>query len=158
MKKYSTMFLKIIIICIGVFVVGLCLVGMFILFTKPINSNYAYILYPIFIGILISTIPLCFAFYKGYSLLNPIDHNIAFSDKSVNALKHVKNSGIVICVIYILLMPFVYLLAQKDDAPGLIIFAMIPIFASLIISVFVAVLEKLLEDAIQIKTENELTV
>jgi hypothetical protein len=44
--------------------------------------------------------------------------------------------------------------ADKDDAPGLVF---VP-FASLVIAVFAAVLRRLLQEAINIKTENDLTV
>lgn len=56
------------------------------------------------------------------------------------------------------MMPFVYLIAELDDAPGLIIIGMIPIFASTVIAVFAAVLKKLLQEAIDIKSENDLIV
>lgn len=55
-------------------------------------------------------------------------------------------------------MPFVYFLAEKDDAPGLIIIGFVPIFASIVIAVFAAVLQRLLQEAINIKSENDLTV
>jgi hypothetical protein len=55
-------------------------------------------------------------------------------------------------------MPFVFLAAEKDDAPGLVIVGMVPIFASLVIAVFAAVLKRLLQQAIDIKSENDLTV
>ncbi|MGO4375941.1 DUF2975 domain-containing protein, partial [Paenibacillus sp. MCAF20] len=45
-----------------------------------------------------------------------------------------------------------------DDAPGIILVGMVLIFASLVIAVFAAVLQKLLKEAIDIKSENDLTV
>ena len=55
-------------------------------------------------------------------------------------------------------MPYVYILADKDDAPGAIIIGMLPIFASMVISVFAAVLQRLLQEAINIKSENDFTI
>jgi hypothetical protein len=55
-------------------------------------------------------------------------------------------------------MPLFYLVADKDDAPGIIVIGMIIIFASMVIAVFAAVLQKLLKEAIDIKSENDLTV
>jgi len=55
-------------------------------------------------------------------------------------------------------MPFNYLLADLDDAPGLILMGIVPIFASIVIAVFAAVLQKLLRNAIDIKSENDLTI
>jgi Protein of unknown function (DUF2975) len=54
--------------------------------------------------------------------------------------------------------PFVYLLAEKDDAPGLILIDLVPIFASMVIAVFTAVLQRLLHEAVEIKSENDLII
>ncbi len=55
-------------------------------------------------------------------------------------------------------MPFFYLVGEKDDAPGLILLGLVITFAPTVIAVFAAVLEKLLKDAIDIKSENDLTI
>ena len=55
-------------------------------------------------------------------------------------------------------MPIFYLIAEADDAPGIILIGMVIIFAALVIAVFAAVLQKLLQEAIDIKSENDLTV
>ncbi|MNP73480.1 hypothetical protein D3C76_1701990 [compost metagenome] len=55
-------------------------------------------------------------------------------------------------------MPLFYLIGEKDDAPGVIVIGMVMIFASMVIAVFAAVLQKLLKDAIELKSENDLTV
>lgn len=55
-------------------------------------------------------------------------------------------------------MPVFYLMAEIDDAPGIIVIGLIIIFASMVIAVFAAVLQKLLKEAIDIKSENDLTV
>jgi hypothetical protein len=61
-------------------------------------------------------------------------------------------------MVYILIAPFVYITAEVSDTPELIIMGMVPIFASLVIGMFAAVLQKLLNEIINIKSENELTV
>ncbi|WP_407066435.1 DUF2975 domain-containing protein [Geobacillus sp. TFV-3] len=48
--------------------------------------------------------------------------------------------------------------AEKDDAPGVIFVGLLVPFASFVIAVFAAVLQKLLQQAIEIKQENELTI
>jgi capsular polysaccharide biosynthesis protein len=47
---------------------------------------------------------------------------------------------------------------KLDDAPGAIVIGLVIIFASIVIAVFAAVLEKLLRTAIDIKSENDLTI
>lgn len=61
-------------------------------------------------------------------------------------------------MIYVLGLPLFYLLAERDDAPGVILIGMAVIFAAMVIAVFAAVLQKLLKEAIDIKSENDLTV
>jgi len=55
-------------------------------------------------------------------------------------------------------MPLVYVLAEDEDAPGLILFGTAFVFAPLVIAFFAAVLQKLLKQAIDIQSENDLTI
>lgn len=158
MKRYSTIFLKLAVIFIGTPVLALCIFGSIWLAKNPVNPDYAHILYPIVIGILVSAVPFFVALYQALRLLGYIDKNIAFSELSVKALKNIKYCAVTTCTLYVVMMPFVYFVAEKDDAPGLIIIGMAPIFASLVIAVFAAVLQRLLKEAIDIKSENDLTV
>lgn len=158
MKRYSTIFLKIFVILIGVPILAFGIYGVYWLANNPVNPDYAHEIYPIIIGMYLSAIPFYIALYKALRLLSYIDKNKAFSQISVEALKHIKYCGIAISTIYVLIEPFVFLVADKDDAPGLIIVGMVPIFASMAVAVFAAVLQRLLQDAIDIKTENDLTV
>jgi membrane protease YdiL (CAAX protease family) len=158
MKRYSTIFLKIAVILIAVPVLALCIFGGYWLANNPASPNYAYVLYPILIGMYVSAIPFFFALHQALKLLNFIDKNKAFSQVSVKALKSIKYCAITISTLYVILMPFVYVVAEKDDAPGLIIVGMVPVFAAMVIAVFAAVLQKLLQEAIDIKSENDLTV
>ncbi len=156
--KRETLFLKFVVILIGIPILALCILGLPWLANNPVNPAYANILYPIVIGIYISAIPFYIALYKAFRLLNYIDKNIAFSELSVKALKHIKYCAVTISSLYVAMMPFVFLVAEKDDAPGLIIFGTFPIFASMVIAVFAAVLQKLLKNAIDIKSDNDLTI
>ncbi|MEG6612432.1 DUF2975 domain-containing protein [Pseudoclostridium thermosuccinogenes] len=158
MKHGTTLFLKVAVIFIGLPVLALCIFGLYKLAVNPVNPDYAHILYPIIIGIYLSALPFFFALYQAFKLLNYIDMGNAFSELSVEALKKIKYCAAIISALYVLMLPFVYLLAKKDDAPGLIIIAMIPVFTSLVIAVFAAVLQMLLKEAIEIKSENDLTV
>lgn len=156
--KRETLLLKIIIFIMGLPVLILCFAGLPWLANNPFNPEYAPILYPIIIGIYLSSMPFCVALYEAYRILGYIDEDTAFSELSVKALNTIKYCAIAISGLYFVMMPFVYLVAKKEDAPGLIIIGMVPLFASAVIAVFSAVLQKLLKNAIDIKTENDLTV
>jgi hypothetical protein len=103
-------------------------------------------------------IPFFFALYQALKLLSYIDKNKAFSQISVKALVNIKYCAITIGIIYAVLIPLVFPIADADDAPGLMGFPVIFIFASSVVGVFAAVLQRLLQDAIDIKSENDLTV
>ncbi|MGX6445216.1 DUF2975 domain-containing protein [Neobacillus sp. K501] len=158
MKRGSTLFLKMAVFQIGTPVLALCVFGVFWLVKNPANPDYAHMLYPIVVGMYGSVIPFILALYQAFKLLSYIDKNQAFSELSVKALKNIKICAITISGLYVVILPFVFLVADLDDAPGLILIGMVPIFAAMVISVFAAVLQRLLQEAIDIKSENDLTV
>ena len=158
MKRYSTIFLKIAVILIGIPVLALCIFGLPWLANNPVNLHYAHMLYPILVGIFVSVIPFFVALYQALRLLSYIDKNKAFSELSVKALKNIKYCAITISALFVTGMPIYYLMAEIDDAPGIILIGLVIIFASIVIAVFAALLEKLLKEAIDIKSENDLTV
>ena len=105
-----------------------------------------------------SAIPFYFALYQAFKLLSYIDKNKAFSELSVKALKNIKYCAITISSLYVVVLPLFYLIAEVDDAPGYHIVGLVVTFASMVIAVFAAVLQRLLQEAIDIKSENDLTV
>ncbi|WP_366348287.1 DUF2975 domain-containing protein [Paenibacillus amylolyticus] len=158
MKRGTTIFLKLAVLLIGVPILALCIFGIPWLANNPVNPNYAGALYPIVIIMNVSVIPFIVALYQAFRLLSYIDKNEAFSLMSVRSLKTIKYCAIVISSLYFVMLPFLFVVAEKDDAPGLILMGMVPIFASLVIAVFSAVLQRLLQEAIDIKSENDLVV
>ncbi|NWQ42819.1 DUF2975 domain-containing protein [Bacillus sp. EB106-08-02-XG196] len=158
MKRGSTIFLRMAVFLIGTPVLALGIFGLTWLPKNPANPEYAHMLYPIVIGMYVSVIPFFAALYQAFKLLSYIDSNQAFSELSVKALKNIKFCAMTISSLYVLIIPFVFLVADLDDAPGLVIVGMVPVFASMVIAVFAAVLQRLLQEAIDIKSENDLTV
>ncbi|MGI6763641.1 MAG: DUF2975 domain-containing protein [Bacillus licheniformis] len=160
MKRGSTLFLKIAVILIGIPVLALCI------FFVPEIANFAAELYPgisylkylVYADLYVTAIPFYFALYQAFKLLSYIDKNKAFSGLSVRALKNIKYCAVTISIFYAAGMPVFYLMAEIDDAPGIIVIGLVIIFASMVIAVFAAVLQKLLKEAIDIKSENDLTV
>lgn len=158
MKRGSTLFLRIVVFLIGAPVFGLCLAALPWLAVHPANPEYAHLLYPLVAGLYLSAAPFYFALYQAFKLLSYIDGSQAFSQLSVKALKNIKYCAVAISGLYAFMQPFVYLLADKDDSPGLAVIGMVATFAALVIAVFAAVLQRLLQEAILIKSENDLTV
>jgi hypothetical protein len=158
--KTETLFLKLAVVLLGLPVLALCI------FLVPELGNIAAKLLPkldsikylVFIVFDASAIPFYFALYQAFKLLRYIDKGNAFSDLSVIALKKIKHCAITISTLHVLVLPLFYLFAEKDDAPGVIFVGLVVPFASMVIAIFAAVLQKLLKNAIDIKSENDLTI
>ena len=160
MDKVTTLFLKIAVILLGVPILLLCIflvpeLGKEAGKMLPEFAFFQYWVYIVFYG---STIPFYYALYQAFKLLRYIDKNKAFSDLSVAALKKIKYCAILIACLHVLVLPLFYIFAELDDAPGVIFVGLVVPFASMVIAVFAAVLQKLLKEAIDIKSENDLTV
>ncbi|MGX1832394.1 DUF2975 domain-containing protein [Paenibacillus taichungensis] len=153
MQRGSILFLKTAVFLIGIPVLALCIFGLTWLANNPVNSNYAPILYPILIMMYVSVIPFFVALYQALRLLSNIDKNNAFSEHSVRALLRIRYCAITMSILYVVMLPFVYLVAEKDDAPGLIIVGIVPIFVSIVIGFSSAVLQRLIQEAIDIKSD-----
>ncbi|PLR93977.1 DUF2975 domain-containing protein [Bacillus halotolerans] len=160
MKRGSTLFLKIAVILIGIPVLALCifLVPEIANFAAELYPDISYLKYLVYIDLYAAAIPFYFALYQAFTLLSYIDRNKAFSELSVRALKKIKYCAITISLLLLAGMPLFYLIAEMDDAPGIILIGLVLIFASMVIAVFAAVLQRLLQEAIDIKSENDLTV
>ncbi|QHT59867.1 DUF2975 domain-containing protein [Paenibacillus lycopersici] len=156
----GTLFLKIADILMGIPVLAICV------FLVPRIGNYAGELYPhlaymkalVLIDMYAAAIPFYFALYQVLKLLRYMDKNQAFSELSVTALKNIKYCAFAISAVYLLGVPLYYLMSKKIDPPSFMPMSLIIIFSSLVIAVFAAVLQRLLQEAIHMKSENDLTI
>ena len=160
MKQPSTLFLKAVLVLIGLAVLTFCI------FAIPAIANGIGIEFPsiaplrhaILVGLWATAVPFFIALYQAFKLLSYIDKNIAFSDLSVKALRNIKYAAIAMSGLYMLGMPVVFMIAEADDAPGAVLFGLLFACSPIVIAVFAAVLQKLVKSAIEIKSENDLTV
>ena len=157
-ERGGTLFLK-----AAIFLMGIVVLALFMFWLPWVandfavkNVEYAYLKYPLLIGIEITLIPYLYALYHGFKLLINIDRNNAFSQKSVKSLSFIKYCAAIISAWYVI--GFFFVISQDAGNPGVLLLALIIIFACLIVSVFAAVLQKLLKNAIEIQEENDLTV
>lgn len=163
MKRGSTIFLKISIFAIGIPVLALCIlllpkIAMEAIEQAQNGAGLGYVVLGILIIMYGSAIPFYIALYQGLLLLSYIDKNQAFSELSVSALRKIKKSAKLIFGLYVAALPFIFIIAEWDDAPGLVLLGMVIAGSSLVLAVFVATLQRLLQQAIKIKSENDLTV
>lgn len=153
-KNSSTLFLRLVVLLLGLFVLGLCAVILPLGIMTDNTGLYKWIL----VGLYVPAIPFFYALFQTMKLLRYIDTNQAFSDASVAVLRSIKYCGAIIAGLFMTGMPYIFYAADQDDAPGVILIALVIIGASVVVSVFAAVLQKILRSAIDIKRENDLTV
>lgn len=158
MEQGTTLFLKITVFLIGITVLALCifLLPWLASYTAEMYPEFAYLQYPILIGLYVTVIPFLIALYQALKLLNYIDNNNAFSELSVKSLKYIKYCAVIISILYVI--GIIIVMSQNAFQPGIAIIGFTIIFTSVVIAVFTAVLQKLLKNALDIKSENDLTV
>jgi len=115
--------------------------------------------YPIILVISTSVATFCVAVFQIWKLLSLIDRNKAFTNESVKTMRNVKYCGFIISTLFATWMPLVFRLADNEDAPGMIlIFGAMFVGIPFVIAVFAGVAQRLFQNAIDIKKENDLTV
>lgn len=154
MNSGPTHFLKFVILMLALATLAL---GGLLLYTA-FESNNVGAYRPILIGMVVSMIPFLLGLREGYKLLNYISNKRAFSEVSVKALKKIKVYALVISGFYAVSLPYIFYAAEQDDAPGVVMLGLILVIAPFVVAVFGAILQELLQNAIEIKSENDLTV
>jgi hypothetical protein len=160
MKKSSTIFLQVVIILIGIGALALMLwephiegrnahATLFEIYFKDPFLAYAYI----------ASISFFVALYQAFKLLGYIGQNKVFSLNSVKALRTIKYCAIVLSILILMAALYIRIFHAKDDDPaGFIAVCIVTTFISIVIAAAAAVFEKTLQSAVDIKSENDLTV
>ncbi|MCL6603911.1 MAG: DUF2975 domain-containing protein [Paenibacillus sp.] len=158
MERGTTLILKVTVFILAIPILALCIFVLPMIATEATEHYPAYWIYFVITILYATAIPYLVALFQALRLLGYIDKNEAFSELSVRALKNIKYCAFIISILFAVCMPFLFVVAQDDDAPGLAALGLVITFAPIVIAVFAAVLQKLLKNAIEIKSENDLTV
>ena len=158
MKRSSTLFLKAVLLLIGVGVFA----GL-IWFPQTEGRAADLDLFSIYsdlfiIYIYIGSIPFFVGLFQAFKLLNLIDANKAFSQGAVNTLKNMKFASLSLIGFIALAMFYIRLAAHGDDPAGPTALGIIVSFAVAVVATAAGVFQKLLQNAVDIKSENDLTV
>ncbi len=145
MKK-ETLFLKVVVILIGLIILVPCI------FWVP--SFIGYLPYIVIIGVYLTAISFMFALYQTLKILGYIEKNKTFTKLAIKALNYIKYCAFTISIIYVVLMPALYPIAESDDAPGLIGFPIIIIFISSVVVVSISLIEKIIKTGMDLKVKN----
>jgi len=96
--------------------------------------------------------------FEAFKILSLVERNLAFSSKCLTAVRNIKLAAGGIGIAYIALLPQFFVVANEEDAPGMVLIGVAVMMLPFIISTFVAVLQHLLQNAIELKQENDFTV
>lgn len=158
MKKGSTIFLNVVICLIAV---G-ALAGM--IWFPQLEGRAANLdlinIYkdPLIIYGFIASIPFFVALFQAIKLLGLIDKNKIFSQTAIKAVKNIKYCALTIVGFLITAIIYIRVVAQGNDPAGPTMMGFIAIFTSIVIATTAGVFQKLLQSAVDIKSENDLTV
>ncbi|WP_019376950.1 DUF2975 domain-containing protein [Virgibacillus halodenitrificans] len=158
MQRVIIPFLKIAILIMGLLAIVFGFIGLPQLAEEAakLNPEYAHFQYPVLIGIELTAIPFFIVLHQAFVLLKLIEKEAAFSASANDCLNKIKYCALFIVIMYT--TGSLYLSIQSALHPGVAIIGVAIILIALIISVFAAMLQKLLTRAIEMKVENKLTV
>lgn len=160
MKRISIVFLQVVVIFIAIGTLALMLwephlegrnanATLFDIYFKDPFLAYAYI----------ASISFFLVLYQTFKLLGYIAQNKVFSLNSVRSLRTIKYSAIIL-IAFILGAEMYFFIFQrgKEDIAGGVAMGLLMIFVSVVIATAAAVGEKVLQNGVDIKSENDLTI
>jgi di/tricarboxylate transporter len=159
-KRSATIFLQVVIVLIGVVVLALMLwephlegrnahATTFEIYFKDPFLAYAYT----------ASIAFFVALYQVFTLLGYIGRNQVFSLDSVRALRIIKYCAIALVAMIGAAVAYLFIAVRgKDDIAGGVAMGVLMSFVSVVIATAAAVFERLLQKAVDMKAENDLTV
>lgn len=163
-KRGLTFTAKAIVYLMGIAVLAICA----ILFPEiareesvsnpnPDRSTFPFLIVP-----WIFSLPVFIALFQILKILNYIDKGEAFSKKLVKALKNIKISAFVFSGLTILGAIFLIgmgrITGESEDVLPVVVLGTVITFVSIVVATCTAVLQKLMQNAVDLKEENDLTV
>jgi len=158
MEQGSILFLKTVLVLIGIGAFALMLWEPHIegrnahatLFQIYFNDPFLAFAY-------IASIPFFVALYQAFRVLGYAGQNTVFSPAAVRALRTIKYCAISILG-FVAVGEMFIMLGDSDDRAGGVFMGILIAFPSIVIATAMIVLERVLQNAVDIKSENDLTV
>lgn len=120
--------------------------------------NLTWLRYPIIAGFILTAATFLTASYYAFKLLRYIDAGSTFSLPAVRAIRMVEYCGFIMGTIYAIGLPVTYQVTQHTDAPGLMIIGTAFVGIPWSVAVMAGIIRKLIQSAVVLKAENDLTV
>ena len=159
MKRNSTIFLQVVIVALGIGALALLLWEPHIEGRNVHATNFEiYFKDPFLALVYAGSIPFFAALYQAFRVLEYAGQNKAFSPEAVKALRSIKYCALAIIGFVAAEEIFIMLNHGSDDAAGGVFMGILITFGSIVIATAAAVFERTLQSAVEMKSENDLTV
>ena len=158
MKRGSTIFLQIVLVLIGIGALA------FLLWEPHVEGRNAhatlfemYFKDPFLAYMYIASIPFFAALYQAFKVLGYVRQNKTFSPATVKALRTIKYCAL--AIIGFVAVGVIFMISgDKDDRPAGVFMRILIAFPSIVIATAAAMFQQILQNAVDIKSENDLTV
>ncbi len=107
----------------------------------------------------IASIAFFVALYQAFKLLGYVGRSDVFSQRSVKALRTIKYCAMSLVGFLVGAEAYFFIVQRgKDDIAGGVMMGLFLIFISVVVATAAAVFERTLQSAVELKSENDLTV
>lgn len=113
---------------------------------------------PLILYVYFGSIPFFVGLYQAFKLLNLIEAGRAFSQGAVDTLKNMKFASLSLIGFIALALVYIRFFVHGDDPAGPTMLGIITTFAAAVIATAAGVFQKILQHAVDLKSENDLTV
>ena len=161
MKRSSIIFLQIVIVLIGVAVLALLLWEPQIEGVNKDRTNFEIYFHDPFLALVYAgSIPFFIALYQAIRALGYVGRNEVFSLQVVKALRTIKFCALAIIGFVVIEEIWILVMSGSDnDNPGAPIFmGILIVFPSIVVAVVAGMFERILQNAVDLKSESDLTV
>ena len=160
MRKGSSIFLQVVIVLIGIGSLALLLWEPQVE-GRNVHANLLQIYFndPFLAYAYVGSVAFFVALYQAFKLLGHVGRGEVFSQPSVKALTTIKYCGMAL-VGFLLGAEAYFMIVRRgqDDIAGGVMMGLVLIFVSVVIATAAAVFERTLRSAVEMKSENDLTV
>jgi hypothetical protein len=160
MKKGSTVFLQVVILLVGIGAFALLLWEPHLEGRNAHATNFQIYFHDPFLAyVYIGSIAFFIALYQAFKLLGYVGRGDVFSHRSVKALRTIKHCAMSLVAFLVGVEAYIFIVRRgHDDIAGGVMMGLLLIFISVVVGTAAAVFEKTLQSAVDLKSENDLTV
>ena len=105
----------------------------------------------------VASIPFFVALYQAFKVLGYAGQNKVFSQEAVNAVRTIKYCALAI-IGFVAVSVLFMISADRDDRPAGLFMRILITFPSIVVAAAAAMFERVLQNAVDLKSENDLTV